>query len=171
VAASTGPPGSTFLTVILTVIDGPYEGTVFRLVQSKGRKEFVVGRSTGKKVKEHGASMPQDPEVSTVHGRFECRAGGKVMYEDLGSTNGSFINGCVGMLGVARIDGTGGRDEASKESLTRDRARSMVYLHCVLSPVELVVWYACTVFVANRGFLMRYLTLLSHVYIHARSPS
>jgi len=108
VAASTGPPGSTFLTVILTVTDGPYAGTVFRLVQSKGRKEFVVGRSTGKKVKEHGASMPQDPEVSTVHGRFECRAGGKVMYEDLGSTNGSFINGCVGMLGVARSMGRAG---------------------------------------------------------------
>ena len=79
--------------VVLVVKAGPYVDGKFTLVQSKTRREFIVGRSTGKKVKDHGVSLPQDPEVSTVHGRIECRADGKVYFEDLGSTNGSYVNG------------------------------------------------------------------------------
>jgi len=75
------------------VKEGPYASSTFKLIQSKARKEFIVGRSTGKKVKDYGVSLPQDPEVSTVHGRVEVRGDGKVVFEDLGSTNGSFING------------------------------------------------------------------------------
>ena len=36
------------------------------------RKEFILGRSTGKKVKETGVSLPQDPEVSTIHGKVSA---------------------------------------------------------------------------------------------------
>jgi len=93
-AAASAPPASlTYQTIILVVKEGPYASSTFKLIQSKARKEFIVGRSTGKKVKDYGVSLPQDPEVSTVHGRVEVRGDGKVVFEDLGSTNGSFING------------------------------------------------------------------------------
>ena len=110
----------------------------------QARKEFILGRATGKKVKEAGVSLPQDPEVSTIHGKvrpsiprmtpafshypihmhttpatphpphpnkpdnpftythhtptpqhlkqIECREG-KVFFEDLGSTNGTLVEG------------------------------------------------------------------------------
>lgn len=81
--------------ILLLVKEGPYADIQFHLLQTKTRKEFIIGRSTGKKVKDHGVSLPQDPEVSTVHGKIECKGKGKVVFEDLGSTNGSFLNGCV----------------------------------------------------------------------------
>lgn len=92
-AAATAPLAPTYQTILLLVKEGPYASSTFKLTQSKARKDFIVGRSTGKKVKDFGVSLPQDPEVSTVHGRVEVRGDGKVVFEDLGSTNGSFING------------------------------------------------------------------------------
>jgi hypothetical protein len=63
------------------------------LIQSKARKEFIVGRSTGKKVKDYGVSLPQDPEVSTVPGRVEVLGDGKEVFEDVASKNRRFLNG------------------------------------------------------------------------------
>ncbi|GAB5030542.1 signal peptide protein [Nannochloropsis oceanica] len=91
-AASAPPTVPAYQTIILHVKEGPYASCTFKLIQSKARKEFIIGRSTGKKVKDHGVSLPQDPEVSTVHGRVEVRGNGNIVFEDLGSTNGSFIN-------------------------------------------------------------------------------
>ncbi len=110
-AASAAPTAPAYQNIILVVKEGPYASCTFKLIQSKARKEFIVGRSTGKKVKDHGVSLPQDPEVSTVHGRVEVRGNGKVVFEDLGSTNGSFINRYVdgGGGGSGKREGFGGK--------------------------------------------------------------
>lgn len=108
-AASAPPTVPAYQTIILHVKEGPYASCTFKLIQSKARKEFIIGRSTGKKVKDHGVSLPQDPEVSTVHGRVEVRGNGNIVFEDLGSTNGSFINRYVDLGWGAEIRGVGGR--------------------------------------------------------------
>jgi hypothetical protein len=82
-------------TINLLVKDGPYSDGTFTLQQAEvkwsprlrcigevliivgatalmdeqNRSEFWFGRSTGKRFKESGVSLPQDLEVSTKHGK------------------------------------------------------------------------------------------------------
>jgi pSer/pThr/pTyr-binding forkhead associated (FHA) protein len=50
--------------------------------------EFLIGRSaTG------DGRLGDDPELSRQHARVVRRAGGQLTIEDLGSTNGTFVNG------------------------------------------------------------------------------
>lgn len=58
-----------------------YEGKVFEL-----DGEVTVGRSNG-----CGISTSYDSYSSTVHARL-YRSGGQIWVEDLGSTNGTFVN-------------------------------------------------------------------------------
>ncbi|CAN0215574.1 unnamed protein product [Ectocarpus fasciculatus] len=52
----------------------------------------LIGRSTGKKFKNHGISLRRDSEVSITHGMF-MNSGGRVTYMDNGSTNGTEVDG------------------------------------------------------------------------------
>jgi len=81
-------------TIHIDVLDGYYGGSFYDL-QPKSRIFSWVGRSQGKKFKQKGISLPKDLEISTTHGRFgySSRAGGSFSYTDVGSTNGSRING------------------------------------------------------------------------------
>ena len=81
-AADPGPPAP-----VLHVVDGPAAGT--RLLVGV---ELVLGRGT-----EGPGGLGGDPELSRRHARLTCRSG-RLLIEDLGSTNGTRVNG-------RRIDG------------------------------------------------------------------
>jgi hypothetical protein len=81
------------LQVILTVSSGPYTGQTFSVCPQMATKNTIyIGRSTGKKFREKGVSLPDDPEVSTTHGKIEEKKG-KIFFTDTGSTNGSAVDG------------------------------------------------------------------------------
>jgi hypothetical protein len=68
--------------VLRVVASGPYEGAEFPLDD-----EMTVGRAPG-----CGVVLVDDTFVSQVHARV-FRRGRDVMVEDLGSTNGTLVNG------------------------------------------------------------------------------
>ena len=65
-----------------TMRTGPTPGKVFELTQN----ELYLGRDVNNDI------VVNDAEVSRKHARFILQAGGYVL-EDLGSTNGTFVNG------------------------------------------------------------------------------
>ncbi|HXD58917.1 MAG TPA: FHA domain-containing protein [Thermoleophilaceae bacterium] len=71
----------------LRVVDGPSAGRELLVEQ-----ELTIGRTeTGP------GSLGNDPEISRQHARLRRLESGEILVEDLGSTNGTFVNG-------ARID-------------------------------------------------------------------
>src|SRR3954453_21727498 len=67
----------------LRVVAGNASGSTIPLEQ-----ELVIGRSTPGQ-----GSLGGDSEISRVHARVYRDASGQLMVEDLGSTNGTFVNG------------------------------------------------------------------------------
>ncbi len=68
----------------LIMMNGPFPGETFAL--ERGR-EITVGRAPGCEVRlPHG-------DVSRVHAKAKCSESGKVELMDLGSTNGTYVNG------------------------------------------------------------------------------
>jgi hypothetical protein len=66
----------------LIMRSGPEPGKAYELTNS----EIYIGRDI------HNDVVINDAEVSRKHARMEIQAGGYVL-EDLGSTNGTFVNG------------------------------------------------------------------------------
>lgn len=87
------------VNVKLTVTDGPYKGKSWELKPRK-RRVCKIGRSTGKAFTSGGVSLPDDLEVSTTHGKVQLK-NGLVCFTDLGSTNGTEVNGSAVQEGVA----------------------------------------------------------------------
>lgn len=77
--AAAAPGGGPALQV---VVAGPYEGRRFPLAD-----EITVGRAPG-----CGVVLTDDTFVSQVHARV-FRRGREIWVEDLGSTNGTVVNG------------------------------------------------------------------------------
>jgi hypothetical protein len=78
---STPTPGKTFA---LKFISGKYQGGEFPL---KAEKQIVIGRSS-----ELDMVLVEDM-VSRKHARIVVNGTGQISIEDLGSTNGTFVNG------------------------------------------------------------------------------
>lgn len=89
--ASPGiPPGYRFS---LAFLNGPRASTV-AVLQSA---QILIGR-------EEGDIVTQDPECSRRHARLDIRSDGTVWLVDLGSTNGTFIDGVQVFSAVQLLD-------------------------------------------------------------------
>lgn len=69
---------------ILRVTSGPAEGTTVEV-----DRELNFGRG----VDDEGGTLGDDPQLSRHHARISRTEGGSLQIEDLGSTNGTFLNG------------------------------------------------------------------------------
>jgi pSer/pThr/pTyr-binding forkhead associated (FHA) protein len=67
----------------IEVTEGPARGE-----QSELEKELVIGRST-----EGFGALKGDPEISRRHAQISRTDEGRLYISDLGSTNGTFVNG------------------------------------------------------------------------------
>ena len=67
----------------LRVSSGPAAGTTIDL-----NGDFTFGRDSG-----NGGSLGGDPEISREHARVTRASSGELLIQDLGSTNGTFVNG------------------------------------------------------------------------------
>lgn len=68
----------------LEVVSGRQPGRRFEL----GDGAFEIGREAGK-----DGRLGDDPQLSRRHARISVEAGGRLAVQDLGSTNGTFVNG------------------------------------------------------------------------------
>jgi len=81
----------------LQIINGPEDGREFLLVNID--KKYTLGRA-----KESVISLPYDFMVSRTHAQIEVKRGGDVWLTDLGSRNGTIINGeCINKPYLLRI--------------------------------------------------------------------
>jgi len=78
--------------LFIEIVSGPYQGSTF-VLKPELRKPCFIGRSSGKKFRSNGISLPKNPEVSTTHAKVEVSMDGnghrKYFYTDTGSTNGT----------------------------------------------------------------------------------
>lgn len=72
-------------TVTLSILNGRRLGHRLLL---KPRQQIAVGRTEFSDF-----AIPDDPALSHVHFHMSCSYGGLCEIEDLGSTNGTFVNG------------------------------------------------------------------------------
>mmetsp|Transcript_14871 Transcript_14871/g.46136 ORF Transcript_14871/g.46136 Transcript_14871/m.46136 type:complete len:202 (-) Transcript_14871:61-666(-) len=86
-AATAGPKA-----VLMVAQTGPHKGIAFKM--TVGTTACFVGRSSGKKFREKGISLPKDNEVSTTHAKIELQRGAVVLV-DVGSTNGTTVDGAA----------------------------------------------------------------------------
>jgi hypothetical protein len=79
-------------TLYITIVSSAvYQDKTFVLHPTL-KTPCMLGRSTGKRYRDKGISLPQDPEVSTTHGRFSLEQN-TFTYTDLDSTNGTTHQG------------------------------------------------------------------------------
>src|SRR5919112_3638826 len=67
----------------IRITGGPASGQQIEIGQ-----ELQIGRSAGAE-----GRRGDDPEISRQHARFSRDAQGQLVVEDLGSTNGTYVNG------------------------------------------------------------------------------
>jgi pSer/pThr/pTyr-binding forkhead associated (FHA) protein len=80
--AAAGPMATALPSLRLVAEGGPYDGRVFELVGA----ELAVGRAVDNDI------VLDDPSLSRKHARLYRRGPGELEVEDLGSSNGTFVN-------------------------------------------------------------------------------
>jgi pSer/pThr/pTyr-binding forkhead associated (FHA) protein/tRNA A-37 threonylcarbamoyl transferase component Bud32 len=82
--AQAGSPAATQAAVAeeLVVVEGRAKGTTLRF-----EDELVIGRAASS-----DGRLGDDPQLSRRHARVFRSTGGRIMIEDLGSANGTFVN-------------------------------------------------------------------------------
>jgi pSer/pThr/pTyr-binding forkhead associated (FHA) protein len=80
--AAVGPMATALPSLRLVAEGGPYDGRVFELVGA----ELAVGRAVDNDI------VLDDPSLSRKHARLYRRGPGELEVEDLGSSNGTFVN-------------------------------------------------------------------------------
>ena len=84
------------IPVTLHVTQGPYAGQKFHVVvreRETRRTQVRLGRAKTQWTRKCGVCMPDDDELSTSHARLKYGAGDRVLFFDVGSTNGSEVDG------------------------------------------------------------------------------
>jgi len=74
----------------LRATTGPHVGSLFDMEVFS--EPCYMGRSSGKKFKANGVSLPKDGEVSTTHAKIVIN-NGHLAVVDVGSTNGTTVDG------------------------------------------------------------------------------
>lgn len=95
------PPGK----LRLKVVEGNAAGTVIEV-----EEEFVIGRQA-----EGDGTLASDVEISRQHARVSAESDGRFGIEDLGSTNGTYVNGRR-LQGTTTLE-TGDRIEVGASAL------------------------------------------------------
>eukprot|EP00937_MAST-01D_sp_MAST-1D-sp2_P001201 g1201.t1 len=84
------------IPVTLHVTQGPYAGQVFRVVVRERETRCTqvrLGRAKTRWTRKCGVCMPDDDELSSSHARLKYGVGNRVLFVDVGSTNGSEVDG------------------------------------------------------------------------------
>ena len=90
-SSSSSSSSSNNSKIKIAVVEGVHKDASFNFKRTQ-RLTVMIGRSTGKRFKKSGVSLFKDSEVSTTHGKIHI-VKGDLCFSDLGSTNGSFLNG------------------------------------------------------------------------------
>jgi pSer/pThr/pTyr-binding forkhead associated (FHA) protein len=102
-------PAVALDAVILRVTEGPASGSLLRV----GSEEFLIGRQAP-----GAGKLGNDIEISRRHARVTRSADGSFVIEDLGSTNGTYVNG--ERIAGARVLQVGDNLEMGDTKLTVD---------------------------------------------------
>ena len=90
--SSTNKPDSFIKGTNVLIMSGPYKGTEY-IIHPRLRKQYFIGRSTGKKLRDRGITLPEDYEVPTTHGKFIMKIEDIFCHVDTGSTNFTLSKG------------------------------------------------------------------------------
>src|SRR5215217_6028703 len=90
----------------LRITGGPAQGTNIEIGQ-----ELQIGRSAARE-----GRLGDDPEISRQHARITRNPQGQLMVEDLGSTNGTYVNGQ--RIGGAQVLNPGDTVQMGRSTLT-----------------------------------------------------
>src|SRR5215218_6396129 len=91
---------------IIRITGGPAAGSQLDIAQ-----ELQIGRSASAE-----GRLGDDPEISRQHARFSRTPQGQLVVEDLGSTNGTYVNGQ--RIGAAQILNPGDTVQLGRSMLT-----------------------------------------------------
>jgi hypothetical protein len=111
----------------LEVVSGPASGKRLTL----GEEPLEIGREGGE-----DGRLGDDPELSRHHARVSIFKDGRLLVEDLGSTNGTFVNG--EQIGAATVLGVGDTVSVGDSELRVTPAAAAVYGGVHTVPTDLL---------------------------------
>lgn len=145
--SSKGTPG-------LEVVSGPASGKRLTL----GEEPLEIGREGGEE-----GRLGDDPELSRHHARISTFKGGRLLVEDLGSTNGTFVNG--EQIGAPTVLGAGDTVAVGDSELRVTPASAAVYGGVHTVPTDLLSVLIARAPVRREWVVRAFLTALPIVLV------